>query len=363
MKIKYTFTFKTYLLIAFLCLLVYGSVYISPEWIWFAGFMSWSIPLVLIVQFIFLIYYIFYKKSIKLIFPLMILVLGWGHIHRTFTFHEKKSIDKKENSFSVLSYNVRVFNTYDHLANENHQSSKDMIKWIIDTKSDIICLQEFYNDSHSKVFNTLKNISKSTKMKYYFASSLSNRYGGDFGMTIFSKYPIIDKGTISQKKITNNQMMFVDLKVGNEMLRVYNIHLHSMSINEDDILNAGVDSSSQIKLLSVAKRLKKGFNERSKQLELLKDHIELCPYKVLVCGDLNDLPYGNTYMRLNKLLKNSFEEKGRGFGFTYNGKIPFLRIDNQFVDNNIEVNNFSVNRDVKFSDHFPLLANYSFIKK
>jgi endonuclease/exonuclease/phosphatase family metal-dependent hydrolase len=341
---------------------VYASVYISPEWIWFAGFMSWTIPGVLIVQFIFLLYYVFIKKSIKFIFPVIVLLLGLGHFNSTFTFHWHTIPTKEDNSFSVLSYNVRVFNTYDHLANANHQSTKDMIKWITDNNADIICLQEFYNDSHSKIFNTLKKISKATKKKYYFSSSFSNRYGGDFGMAIFSKYKIIDKGTITQSKKTNNQMLYVDLKVGEEVIRVYNIHLQSMSINEEDLVNASADSTSKLKLISIVKRLKKGFIERSRQLELLKDHIELSPYKVLVCGDLNDLPYGNTYMRLSKLLNNAFEEKGRGFGFTYNGKIPFLRIDNQFVDKNIKVNQFIVHREITYSDHFPLWARYTLTK-
>jgi endonuclease/exonuclease/phosphatase family metal-dependent hydrolase len=363
LKKGYTFTFKTYLLIAFLSLLVFGSVYISPEWIWFAGFMSWTIPLVLLVQFIFCIYYIFLKTSFKVVFPLLMLALGWGHLRSTISFHAQHSPIENDNNFSVLSYNVRVFNTYDHLANENYASSKEMVQWIIDKNADVICLQEFYNDSHSKVFNTLNKISKSTHKQYFFSSSFTNRYGGDFGMTIFSKFPIIDKGVVAQDKISNNQMIYVDVKIGKEIVRVYNIHLQSMSIKEEDVVNAGVDERSKVKLLSVAKNLKRGFIGRSKQLKLLIDHIELSPYKVLLCGDLNDLPYGNTYMRLSKLLVNAFEMKGRGFGFTYNGKIPFLRIDNQFVDKSIAVNQFAVFRNVKYSDHFPIWANYTLNKK
>ena len=359
LKLNYSFTFKTYLLIVLASLLVYGSVYISPEWVWFAGFMSWSIPLVLLLQLLFLGYYVFVKTSIKVLVPILVIALGWGHVQRTFSFHAPLKVNEKNLNFSVLSYNVRVFNTYDHLANDHYQSSKDMMAWIVKNNADVICLQEFYNDSHSKIFNTLKHISKATQKQYFFSSHLSNRYGGDFGMTIFSKFPIIDKGIISQHKKSNNQMIFVDLQVGKEIIRVYNVHLQSMSINEDDIVNAGVDSSSQLKLKSVMRRLKKGFVERSKQLELLKDHIELSPYKVLVCGDLNDLPYGNTYLRLSKLLNNAFEERGRGFGFSYNGKIPFLRIDNQFVDKSIQVNSFKVFRAVNYSDHFPIWASYT----
>ena len=104
MKKGYTFTFKTYLLIAFLSLLVFGAVYISPEWIWFAGFMSWTIPLVLLVQFIFCIYYIFIKTSFKVVFPLLMLALGWGHLRSTFSFHEQHSPIENDHNFDWKDY-------------------------------------------------------------------------------------------------------------------------------------------------------------------------------------------------------------------------------------------------------------------
>jgi len=284
------------------------------------------------------------------------LILGWSYLNRTVAFHFSSSKIEASDSLKVMTFNVKVFNAYEIFPKNDYSSSDEIINYIIDSKVDVICLQEFYNENKSKQLNTLKKISKKTGMKYYFSSSMVNNVGAEFGMAIFSKLPIKDKGVITQSKKTNNQMMYLDVKTKDTTIRIYNIHLKSMSINENDIVE--IDSTSKKKVKNVYRRLKKGFIDRSVQLSLLEEHIDLCPYPVLVCGDLNDLPYGNTYQRLKSKLNNAFEDAGTGFGFTYNGKIPFLRIDNIFYDDYFIVNTYKTDVNMKQSDHFPLLAKF-----
>lgn len=305
-------------------------------------------------QVFFVFYYSITKKIKKLLIPIVIILFGSTFISRTFQFWNNQSIQKS--NLKILSYNVRVLNVYDHLNDNKPEIGKQMCDWIINTNADVICLQEFYNERNSKYFNSIRQIKKGLKAKYYFSSSHTNRVGGEFGMIIFSKYPIIGKGIIEQKTKSNNQMLYLDIKVNNTPIRVYNIHLQSMSINENDITD--VDSTSKNKIKKVIKRIKKGFLDRTQQLSLLEEHLELCPYPVIINGDINDLPCSNTYQRLQKNLKNSFEEKGKGFGVTYNGKLPLLRIDNQFYSNELKLNKFTVIDSVKFSDHFPLYSEF-----
>ena len=88
-----------------------------------------------------------------------------------------------------------------------------------------------------------------------------------------------------------------------------------------------------------------------------------CPYKIIVCGDLNDTPYSYTYEQISEILLNSFEEKGRGFGFTYNGKLSMLRIDNIFADSELSIKSFKTLNTISYSDHYPLAAKFVFGKK
>jgi endonuclease/exonuclease/phosphatase family metal-dependent hydrolase len=144
----------------------------------------------------------------------------------------------------------------------------------------------------------------------------------------------------------------VDVLKGKDTIRVYNMHLQSLSLEEEEI-----KVSSNI--LTLLKKLKEGSIQRSRQVQILDEHIKKCPYTtIFVCGDLNDTPYSYSYQALKEKFNNSFEEGGEGFGFTYNGKL-FLRIDNQFASKNVKVSSFKVHKEIRYSDHFPIEGRYS----
>lgn len=347
-------------------LLSYIAAHISPEVLWPLGFVSWLIPFLIFANILFVILWLIIKPNYA-IASCIVLLLGLNHLKATFKISfGTDTLEKNARNINILSYNVRVFNVYNHLrANpEEFTESKQMLTWLQDADADIMCLQEFYCALDSKVYNTLKKLKQKNKYQVYFLKTFSNRYGADFGMTILSKYPIVNRGKIKLEKATNNQMMFADLVVGKDTLRVYNIHLHSMAISNEEIDKAGIsDETSKTNLKIIFKRLKEGFKERAGQVTLLSQHIEDSPYPVIVCGDLNDLPYGYPYYSLNKNLKNAFVEKGAGTGVTYNGKVKLLRIDNQFYDPELQLKYFNTVDSVKFSDHYPLWATYRFPEK
>jgi endonuclease/exonuclease/phosphatase family metal-dependent hydrolase len=257
----------------------------------------------------------------------------------------------------VLSYNVRVFNVYSHL-NTDFVQSKNTLDWVVSRDDDIKCLQEFYVNPGDEIFNSIKAISRKNAF-YHFESTYSNNDGGQFGMAIFSRYPIIHRGSIhiAENEKSNNNILFTDIVKEQDTFRVYNVHLESMSIDEQKLANSNREniSSNLRRLLS---QLKHGFIQRAVQIDNLCDHLERSPYPAILAGDLNDMPYSYTYQRLKKYLHSSFENGGRGFGFTFNGRLFFLRIDNQFYSDGITLNGFETHRQVKHTDHFPISANY-----
>ena len=164
---------------------------------------------------------------------------------------------------------------------------------------------------------------------------------------------------IFEKSDSNNSAIYADIVYNQDTIRVYNAHLESMSINENSILSTTGFRSEVGNLLA---RLKGGMAVRSAQVKDLMNHIKNCPYHVILCCDLNELPYSYVYSRIKRKLANSFEKGGKGFGFSYNGKIPFLRIDNQFFSSGMEVLSYEVSRKANYSDHFPIKCVYR-IKK
>lgn len=348
-------TYKRAILLAIMSLGLFYMPEISPNRFWYSSFLSLMIPAgisLLIVAFI----YWSIKRNILLLLPLILLLINWKYIERTVSFSARED---KTAGLSVLSYNIRLFNVYPQFADKTFSSSRKIIDFVKKSEADVLCLQEFYNDPKDTLFNTIHRIRKKYKY-YYFSETYKNRSGASFGMIIFSKYPIKNRGKVVFHEGSNNQTIYADVLLPHTTVRIYNMHLQSMSINDKEIAESNFDTKSQANVLNAFTKFKKGTINRSIQVDTLVGHIKASPYKVIVCGDLNDPPYSYTYEKLSDELNNAFEEKGNGLGITFNGRIPFLRIDQQFCDKDIEVAYFETQKNILYTDHFPITAGYLF---
>ena len=334
-----------------LTLLVFASIFVSPQIIWLSGLLSLMIPLVLLINSILLVSTIL-RRSKFFIYPLLMCLAGLLFLSRTIAIHQTEASDE---SVKVLSYNVRVFNVYSHL-NTDFVQSKKTIDWVLSRDDDIKCLQEFYVHPGHRIFNTINAINKKNGY-YHFEPTFTNNEGAQFGMAIFSKYPIIHRGSLRVNESSNNNILFADIVKGADTLRVYNVHLESMSIDEQQLANSNRQNISR-NLRQLMSQLKYGFLQRAAQIDNLCRHLDRSPYPVILAGDLNDMPYSYSYQKLKKYLHSSFENGGSGFGFTFNGRLFFLRIDNQFYSEGITLGNFNTHRQVKHTDHFPISAEY-----
>ncbi len=309
------------------------------------------IPLVLVVNTLLLIY-LAAKGSRYFIHPLAICIIGLLFLNRTVALHR---VIKTDDVLRVLSYNVRVFNVYSHL-NSDFVSSRQTIDWVEQRDDDIKCLQEFYVQPGSEIFSTIKAIRKKNPY-YHFEPTVTNSQGGQFGMAIFSKYPMIHRGSLQVSESPHNSILYADVVKDEDTVRIYNVHLQSMSIDEQQLTNSNSETISK-NLKQLVFQLKHGFIRRAAQIDNLCKHLERSPYPVILTGDLNDMPYSYSYQNLKKYLHSSFENGGRGFGFTFNGKMFFLRIDNQFYSEGITLSDFKTHNSVKHTDHFPISADY-----
>jgi len=329
----------------------YLSVLVSPGIFWLFGFFSLIIPVLLSLHFALLILTIpgFGKPFFM---HLAALAFGIMFINATLSYnrHSEGGVLK------VLSYNVRVFNNYSNLSNEKYSSSKKMIGWSVQNDAQVKCFQEYYNNDKSDVFNVKNKLIKAGWKYTHEKIVLRDRARAEFGLAIFSKYRIVKKGEIKNKNGKFLNSIYADVLKGKDTVRIYCTHLESMSINEENVVNTERLAKSY---KDTGWRLRSGFVARSEQVQALVDNITKCPYKIILCGDLNELPYSYAYFSLHRKLENAFEEAGRGFGFSYNGKLFFLRIDNQFYSDALKIHNFNTHRDINYSDHFPITASYS----
>ncbi|WP_375563199.1 endonuclease/exonuclease/phosphatase family protein [Bernardetia sp. OM2101] len=346
-------------LVLVISVISYLSVLVSPEYFWLSGFVSMLIPFCLIAN-IFFVFLWWWRKRWYALYSLFVLIIAFPFWQASISFGGiwQEDIAKNKNYVSVLSYNVREFDVYQQ-QDKQYSRTKSTIEWIKNDTSDIKCIQDFYNSESAEVFNTREQLSQedTENLHHFYARYTSaNHNRGQFGIAIFSKYPFINKGEVPFKVRTDNGAIFVDIVKGKDTIRIYNVHLESMSINQNELQL--IDKPEET-FWYAGKRLKKGFSMRAGQVQAIAEHVQKSPYPVILCGDLNDLPYSYTYFKLRRNLKNSFESKGLGTGFTFNGKLFFLRIDNQFYDNEkLDCIHFNTHREISFSDHYPIKAIY-----
>jgi endonuclease/exonuclease/phosphatase family metal-dependent hydrolase len=347
---------KRYALLGIISVVTYASVYIAPEKFALAGFAVFAIPIVLIVNSLVLLVWL-WKRIWYAVWPLLILIVGFPHIRASIAINRST---ETITDLKVLSFNVETFRGYSRPTPERILSASQMLKFLKKSDADILCLQEFFDNSKSETFNSLAKLKKAGYKYRYFSKSFSYDGTSQVGVVIFSKYRIISYGTLYKRTGNNNQMIFADIATPCDTVRVYSVHLESIRLKQEEVQVPTNEGSNKLKrnISSVARKMTAGFEYRGKQIKILKEHILSSPHPVILTGDFNEVPFSHLYNELRGLLKNSFEEKGRGFGFTFNGFIPGLRIDNQFVSEPIEVTSFKTDYTMKHSDHFPLIATY-----
>ncbi len=255
----------------------------------------------------------------------------------------------EEDHIWVASYNLQDLQI---LRGQNKQKAADLKKEIARYitqygSPDIFCVQDYSNENESFIKKYLP-----FKHRHIFSK---NRVKTG----IFSRYPILDKGEIRFEK-SYNSCVWADLKIGDDTMRVYSLHLESNRITNDTeevLMQEEVNEELlRNKIRTMLRKYKNSAAQRVLQSEQIASHINTSPHSAVVCGDLNDIPLSRAYRVLRGDRTDTFRAKGNGFGTTYAGGIPGLRIDYIFVSNNWKVLQHEVMSDKAFSDHYAIIA-------
>lgn len=342
------------LLVAGALLLSYLAVHISPERFALPAFFGLAYPYILLVNFLFMIFWVVKLKREALI-SLLVILVGITHLNNYIQFGKGGISDHQ---FSLMSYNLRLFNHYEG----NNKSETSIIGLINNENPEIICLQEFYLDgAHGNIKNGFTSLLGND---YNYHVKSINRAGRPFyGIVTLSSYPIVSRGDIIHPN-SSSLTIFTDIAINSDTIRIYNNHLQSFRLRrlENSFLedfSVGDQNDLVREFRSLSSSLKQGFVQRARQSKILRDHIENSPYPVIVCGDFNDTPVSYSYRKIRKNLNDAFVEAGNGAGFTYRDKYPPNRIDYILYDDNIQCSGFKITR-VKYSDHYPVSAFFNF---
>ncbi|WP_127844880.1 endonuclease/exonuclease/phosphatase family protein [Psychroflexus aestuariivivens] len=325
-------------LIFVVCLIIaYLLPFVPPKFSAFLSILNLGLPFFLFVNFLFFFYWLVKLKR-QMLLSLFAILVGFGYFNKIYVFSDSVKY-QSPNVLKVMSYNVRLFNHYKWI--EQNNITNKISDFIRNESPDVVAFQDYYKDPDLKL----------TDFKYKFEKF--KHEGSRIGMAIFSKYKIVNTGTIDFPK-TQNNAIFADIIKNRDTLRVYAVHLESLKILPDV---EELQKEDQQKLIS---RVGKSFVKQEEQVEMLKQSFESTDLPKIICMDMNNAPFSyvsNQILKHN--LRDAFTVAGNGFGKTFDFDFLPIRIDVIFSEKSIKVLDFK-NYEVQLSDHYPIMASFAF---
>lgn len=222
-------------------------------------------------------------------------------------------IKKKKRKVKVMSFNIRSCQDC---------QLDNIINYLGTKKSDIICLQEVDIFSKYCPVNICDLIKEKLGFNYKYLKTIDRKVKGQYGICIFSKYPIIEYEEYYYHNYNE--------KRGLQRIKVFIPKLKE----EYNIFNTHLDYK----------------HNRDLQVKECLDIIDKYNSNCILCGDLNLNPTEEIY--------NKLTEKFREINYsnTYSAKRPKQILDYILINKNNDIKYKYMVDDVILSDHKPLIC-------
>lgn len=361
-----SFTSRTVNLVFVALLLVSLSAsYISPNKIWFLPFAGLMLPTLVVINAVFVVIWIFRQRHFAMV-SLLTIAACLPQLFKLFATNlGNPKTDKTAKVIKVMSYNVRDFDLYNW--SENINSKQKIFETIRRQNADVISFQEFYNDT-TKEFSTIKQLEQLGYKYHFFTKELVLRNTDEWGIALFSKFPIKESGNIIKQPFKTGygkkpfKGLYADIALSHTVIRFIDVHLQSIYFGTQDYETIeefrATQNLDEHGAKSIVIKLKKAFERRARQADELKAFLNAQTKPLILCGDFNDLPNSYVANTISRNMKDAFIDYGFGIGHTYNGKIPFLRIDYVLTSPAFQIHTFKVLNN-PISDHFPVYMECS----
>lgn len=354
---------SNFLVVAVLLLTLLGSV-LSPSTVLFPAYFALGFPVTIFLNIAFVVFWIVARKWWFLL-SLSVLISSASKVNDVFPIHigSTKQINTDLSADSLPSFKLLSYNTMmsGKLKKHNKKKVNDVIQYIKDCDADIVCLQEF-TVSKNEEYLTEKDVVKALNQYPY----RHIKYGQYFrnnktGVATFSKFPIVAKHTIKYYSKYNSSI-YTDVDIHGKVVRVVNNHLESNRLTErDKAMPVKLKNNFDTEYLSgltlhFSRKLGTAYRLRANQADAVAKVIAQSPYKMIVCGDFNDVPGSYAYTKVKGTFVDAYSETGTGFGWTFNERFYRFRIDYVFYDKQaFDVLLFETPK-VDFSDHYPVVC-------
>jgi endonuclease/exonuclease/phosphatase family metal-dependent hydrolase len=350
------------------CLTVFSaySSFINPNSIWQFSFAGLLFPAFAIINMIFTLFWMLRKRWLFLISTVTI-TLCYPQLSVTFACHFFQNSASGE--LKIMTWNVKNFDLYNWTGNV--ETRRKMLDFIKSESPDVLCIQEFYSDQ-GVIMNNLAFLRDTLGYLYiHFEPTVeldrihcNHPIHQQWGEATFSKFPIIQRKRLDFKNSRSNDCIYSDILYHSDTIRVFNMHLQSIHLDEEDYRTLQQMEKNQlpdwVPLKRILNKMKYSYQIRSSQIEQVAKVIRRYSGHQIICCDLNDVPVSYAYQTITraKNLKDAFIEKGWGIGRTFIAPYSIFRIDYIFTTQQIHVVK-TVKANIRLSDHYPVIAELS----
>lgn len=316
---------------------------ISPEktgWISTVGLIA---PYIYAAQLLMTLYWIV-RWRMAMMIPMVLLacfaIFNMSLFYRVSVRRTYDDPKYERTAVKVMSYNLRSF-----IGDDRERCIDSVVADIKRLNPDILCIQESgFNDMADSLLEPMNALPRRVSRAH-------------LSPAIYSRYPMVRAGRVDTMK----NFVWADLAMHNDTVRVFNVHLHTTTINSDDSRYIEQrefldDGESDRKLRDIVLRLAENNRNRAQHAEMLDSMIDASPYPVIVCGDFNDTPTSYTYRTISRGLKDAFREVGAGYSYTYKGFFNLFRIDYVLCSGEFEPLSYGVVDSMAYSDHYPVFV-------
>ena len=296
--------------------------YVPPSVFPYLNLLSLAFPVLMILNLMLCLLWIISWKKRALFFIVMTLMM-LTPIKRWINWNSE--VAEKPN-LKIVTMNMHFGNF----------GKEELINYLENTDADIVLGQEAVHDLELKGYQHSIN-------EYQILS-------------LNSKTEIIKKEKLAT--FSNGNAFYADIKFNGKIIRIVNVYMNPFSFDKKMVKPVEDLQENKAKVKDIVKKLVPTFKIHQKEIVDIRKAIDHSPYPVILAGDFNAVPNSYEYYELGRGLTDAFLKVGRGSSTSFHDyKFP-IRIDYIFTSKEIKPVSYRVDRSVKLSDHFPVIAEF-----
>lgn len=306
--------------------LLFGTImnaFIPPSVFGMLNLLSLGFPILIIINIILLIFWIVSWKKRAAIF----LILSLFFIIPTRRWINYTPTTKETPNLKIISLNGK----------SGKFGDENIYSFLNDQKADVVFTQEYKSAENLKGFEFFERRFPVVKIQ--------------------SRFPIVESGIV-ETDAKNGRCIYADIKVNGKIIRFVNVYMEPFYLDKSMVKPTKDMNANEEKAKKVLHMLVPTFRKHQSQIAPIKGFLDGSPYPIILAGDFNSVPNSYEYYTLSEGLEDTFLKVGKGSGTSFHDfKFP-LKIDHVFASKSITPISYKIDRSLKISDHFPVIAEF-----